>query len=291
MINQNKNWGITGAEGYLGKTLSNYLKERKQSIYCYSRKYSNKNKYELFFDLQLDLSAELFRNIDILIHCAYDFSKIERDEIYKLNVSGSIRLFEAAKKAGVKKIIMISTMSAFEGCKSIYGQAKLSLEKAAEKYGCIIIRPGLIYGKNAGGMIGALLKILKITPVIPVPGSNNILYLIHHDDLAELIFRIGMEEDENRVPSKVFIAAHPEGWRFKDIIYELSKKYWEYKYVIPIPSFFVFWLIRVIERLGIKFNFRSDSLISLLNQDKDPNFNSINLRGFNVRRFSVEGLI
>src|SRR2546423_1287959 len=80
---------------------------------------------------------------DALVHCAYDFTAVTRDEIWATNVRGAEKLFDAAARAGIAKLVCISTISAFEGCKSLYGQAKLEIERIAARHGALVIRPGL----------------------------------------------------------------------------------------------------------------------------------------------------
>ena len=76
-----------------------------------------------------------------LVHCAYDFKPLRWDEIRAVNVEGARKLFPAARAAGVEKIICISSISAYDGCRSLYGKAKLEIEKIALDNGALVIRP------------------------------------------------------------------------------------------------------------------------------------------------------
>ncbi len=86
------------------------------------------------FQLGSKIDPGFFQGADALIHCAWDMRATGWDEIHKTNVLGSIRLFEAAANEGVGKLTFISSISAFEGCQSMYGQAKLEVEEAVFKH-------------------------------------------------------------------------------------------------------------------------------------------------------------
>jgi hypothetical protein len=58
--------------------------------------------------------------------------------------------------AGVRRLVFISTISAFDGCRSFYGKGKLEVERITHSLGGWVIRPGLLYGEKPGGMLGRL---------------------------------------------------------------------------------------------------------------------------------------
>ena len=85
----------------------------------------------------------------MLIHCAYDFKLTNWKDIFYTNVVGSFKLFKLASEYRVKKIINISTMSAFKNAKSKYGKAKYLIEQKSKHYNVINIRCGLFNDKNS----------------------------------------------------------------------------------------------------------------------------------------------
>ena len=122
------------------------------------------------------------------MHCAYDFKPLRREEIRAVNVKGSRKLFQAARAADVGKIICISSISAYDGCCSLYGRAKLEIEKIALENGALVIRPGLVYGSGPGGMFGKLTTQVRKSSVIPMIGDGSqIQFLVHNGDLCAFI--------------------------------------------------------------------------------------------------------
>lgn len=286
-INKNIVFGITGANGYLGSSIKNYLVQNSFKVieYNHSLKKKDANVFQLTLNETID--PEIFKGVDILIHCAYDFKLAKWEDIYNINVLGSEKIFSDAKSSGIKKIIYISSMSAFEDCKSKYGKAKLMTEKSAIEQGCIVIRPGLIYGKNAGGMMGALNKILSI-PIIPLMGmGKQKLYLIHQNDLNEYILYLSFSEEKYGKP---IVAAYNKYKTFKEILKILALVKNKRRIFFPFPWQIFWFMLKFSEMLKIKIGFRSDSLISLVNQDPNPNFDTINKSKINLREFTVDSV-
>lgn len=173
--------GVTGANGYVGSQLRDHFSRQGWTVYSLVREQRwphPSSDLVIPFSLENGVDPARLRGIDVLVHCAYDFRATRWKEIYRTNVAGSLRLFEAAHEAGVKRIVLISTMSAFEGCASMYGRAKLEIERAAGGGDVAAVRPGLVYGQGAEGMVGALDRFVRVSRVAPIfGGGKQKLYL------------------------------------------------------------------------------------------------------------------
>lgn len=277
--------GVTGSKGYVGSIIAAALQKENFDVIHLIRPSPERTRTTKvrFFQLGEEPDPSLFQGIDVLIHCAYDFMASGREDVYRVNVHGTIRLFNAARNAGVKKIIYISTMSAFPGCRSVYGQAKMMVEAEAARHNAIIVRPGLVYGPSPGGMVGALNGALKL-PILPLVGmGHQMLYLIHENDLGAMIGRMVLESD---IPFGIpFIAANEWGFTFREILKILAAHRGRRVFFIPIPWFFLWLPLKVFEMLGLRIRLRSDSLISLINQERYPDFGPIKRFAFKFRKF------
>ena len=107
--------------------------------------------------------------MELLIHCAYDMTLTRRSDIKRVNVEGTRRLLRAAADAGVPRVIVLSSMSAYEGTTQMYGQAKLAIEgrRCRSVAGCSA-RPRI--RRSAGGMI-ALTRVTRL-PSSPFPSAD-----------------------------------------------------------------------------------------------------------------------
>ncbi len=275
---------ITGANGFVGSTIVDYLEKKKLIVCELGRKpyktIINKNftKYSLG-DL---INPYVFKDVDVFIHCAYDFKLRNWKEIHRTNVLGSIQILETAKNAGVKKIIFISSLSSFETAKSKYGKAKFSVEEKVKDF-THIIRPGLIYDENSRSLVGAFKRLIKISPIIPlISKGNQVVYTCHSEDLARLIWVI---IQTNKKITGPIVAANQQNLTFKKFLEVLSENNGKKRVFIRIPYFTLYAMLRIIESLSLNLGLRSDSLIALVNYNRNVYFTNTNKLGMEFRKF------
>jgi NAD dependent epimerase/dehydratase family enzyme len=161
--------------------------------------------------------------------------------------------------------------------------AKLEIEKVAAEVGAFVVRPGLVYGDPpSGGMFGALQRSAR-SAVIPIIGRGvQLQYLVHEDDLCEMLFQIIMGDF---IPSAPLVAAAPQGWQMRELLRVLSIAHHAKARFVQIPWCGVWLALKFPELLGIPLPFRSDSVISLVWQDPSPDFSLSAKWGFRFREF------
>jgi nucleoside-diphosphate-sugar epimerase len=238
------------------------------------------------FRLQERPSPANFVGVDVLIHCAYDFGAWGWKEIHSVNVEGTGRLFESASSSGVKRFVLISSISAFEGCRSLYGRGKLEAEVIAAAYGAVIIRPGLVFGPNPGGMMQALDRLAAFPFAVPMVGSGDaIQYVAHESDLVRLISAvIEHPSDAGVIPIS---AAHPGGISLREIMTAICLSRGRQPRFLTIPAEFIAGALSMAETMGFRGKFRRDSLVSLLHQNVCVDFSGIGSLGVSFRPFSL----
>jgi nucleoside-diphosphate-sugar epimerase len=263
---------ITGASGYLGSRVAAWMRAQGwQTVLLTSRPEVPIGPECVRYSLEGGVEPVALRGVDVLIHCAYDFGPAKRAEIERVNVEGSLRLFRTAGEAGVKRIIHVSSISAFPGCQSLYGRAKLRIEDELRKLNGISIRPGLIYGAEAGGMLGALKGAVAALPIVPLIGRGNWpMYLAHEEDVCRLIEAIASHEGP--LPDEPVTAASRRALMFKDILRDLGRAQGRNVVFLPIPWRLVWFGLRFFEVLGVRLRFRSDSLIGMVRGNPAPVF-------------------
>ena len=157
-------------------------------------------------------------DVEIVFHPAsiFDFST-PREIMEKVNVGGTENLCEVASKAGVKRLVLWSTMMIFgeEGhrdtpmtedsprtSKSIYASSKILQEDVALRYSregklpVTVIRPSIIYGpRSVYGLADIFIKAKRL-PFIPVvPNYKDRLCLIHVEDVAGAAYHLSQLEE------------------------------------------------------------------------------------------------
>lgn len=271
---------ITGTTGYIGGHLTRYLQDRGVQIIELKRTAPGEalSGNVVPFTLGQTVSPGAFDGVDILIHCAYDFTVNRWNDIKRINVDGTIQLFEAAATAGVKNMLFISTMSSFAGCRSLYGKAKFLVEQAGARLGVRSIRPGLVFDNaEPRGMVGALNSMITRTVLIPLVGNGEqIVYPCHIDDLAHMIYVLCLSADLAELPSVITVAAQT-GLTFREILLRLASAKGKQIHFFPIPYNLVLSGLQTLERMGVKSRLRSDSMIGLLNQNPQVDFSGLNM--------------
>ena len=276
---------ITGSNGYVGGCVKNYFAAHGWDILELTRS-PKAGTRAVKFQLGGEISPSVFENVGALVHCAYDFKPLRRDEIRAVNVAGSRKILEAARAAKITKIIFISSISAFAGCRSLYGDAKLEIEKIALYCGALVLRPGLVYGDGSGGMFGKLAAQIRNSSVIPMIGDGSqIQFLVHNEDLCAFIEKFAAGKIE--VAPQILTAANEQPWPFKKLLLEIARGLRRKPKFIPLPWRLVWLGFKSAEVCGLKLNFRSDSLFSLMNQNPAPDFSANSKVGLACRPFEI----
>jgi nucleoside-diphosphate-sugar epimerase len=287
-MNERKICAITGSNGYVGGCVKNYFTANGWEILELTRQ-PKPDSRAIKFQLGEEIAPQSLADANALVHCAYDFKPLRWQEIFAVNVEGSRKILEAAHAAGVKKIIYISSISAFDDCRSLYGKAKLEIEKIALKNGALVIRPGLVYGSGPGGMFGKLATQIRKSSVIPMIGDGSqIQFLIHNEDLCAFIEKFAAGKIE--IAPSILTAANERPWPFKQLLLEIARGLHKKPKFIPLPWRLVWLGLKSAEVCGLKLNFRSDSLVSLMNQNPSPDFSANSKAALICRPFEIEKL-
>ena len=285
MALENKICVLTGAHGFVGSQLRRHLERDGWRVIAWTRE-PEPGSGAVAFRLGQEVDPGLLKGARALVHCAYDFGPRRWGDIAAINVTGSQKLLEAARKAGVESVVFISSLSAFAGCRSLYGKAKLEIESAAQSVGAYVIRPGLVYGDSPGGMFGRLARQVRSSRFIPVLwGGQQGQYLLHAEDLGNLIQ--ACLDGRFPKPAEPITIAHEHRWELKEILGQVARAMGKRVSFVPVPWRCVWLALKSLELAGVQTNFRSDSLISMVYQDPCPAFASAKALGFGCRPFTL----
>ena len=103
-------------------------------------------------------------------------------------VANSCRLFEAARRAGVRRIVHISITNPSVDSPHPYFRGKALVERALEDSGVphTVLRPGILFGRD-GVLLNNIAWLLRHLPVFAVGGDGRYrVRPVHVDDLARL---------------------------------------------------------------------------------------------------------
>jgi nucleoside-diphosphate-sugar epimerase len=273
---------VTGANGYVGGIIAKALQPAAEVVRLV-RSPRDANDKAWSFETQTAATAEILQSAGVtcLIHAAWDMSANSYDELNRTCVQGSARLFEAARAAGIDNVAFISTISAFDGARSAYGRSKLRVEELCVRYGFSVFRLGLVCGKGDGGVFGNLRRVAKSARVIPMIGNGKSpQYLLPAQALGD-VMRRAVTGDFPRRRGPVTLAGR-EPVPFRDLLRILAGPARK-PLLLPIPWFFLYAGLRLAEALRLKLKFRSDSVISFVFQNKNPDFEPVRDLGIEIK--------
>lgn len=257
-------YAVTGANGQIGRYLVSYLRQRGNIVFELVRSINKAadEKYYRFFDLCEPNNIPSLKDIDVLIHPAYFFDLSDVEKYKVVNIDGTMALFEKAKNGGVKYAIFISTISAYEDAKSLYGKTKFQLEQRLRLYDNVaIIRPGLIFHHPLQGMAESLDRYIRKLRIVPVVGSGKqLIYPCLLDDLVKFIVTLSQKKP---IVRDVLVAASFAPITLMALIEYLSKRAKKNIFTLKIPFVFIFLVLKTLEKLRIPLVLHSDNLLGL----------------------------
>jgi nucleoside-diphosphate-sugar epimerase len=275
---------VTGANGYVGSIVTNGLAQAGFRVRRLVRK-PRPDSDDVRYEIGSGCSSEALDGVDVLVHCAYDFSVTSPTAIWQANVLGTRSLLSVAESSQVRRTIFISSMSAFPGTQQIYGRAKLASEMDAFARGMCAVRPGLVYGPHLGGMAGTLSRLTSL-PIVPLVGRNAYQFTVHEEDLRRAIVVLATAEV---VPSVPLGLAHREPVPFEYLLRSIASVEGDQKpRFIPVPWPPVYWGLRAAELTTVKLPVRADSLLGLVKSAGSvPNPDEVSRLDITFRPFSL----
>jgi NADH dehydrogenase len=190
---------VTGALGYSGKYIAKRLLEAGLDVRTITDSYNRPNPfgeavraYPFNFD-RPELLIESLRGAEVLYNTYWVRYNHEKLFSYSTAVNNTLTLFDAAKKAGVKRIVHVSITNPSEDSPLEYFSGKARLERALGESGMshAILRPAVFFGME-DMLINNIAWSLRNFPVFGVFGDGGYkLQPIHVMDMAELAFEQG----------------------------------------------------------------------------------------------------
>ncbi|MBI1403493.1 MAG: NAD(P)H-binding protein [Porphyrobacter sp.] len=185
---------LTGATGFVGSAVVEAALGAGHQLRALTRR--NQPPREGVEWVRGDLAdlpalADLCEGADAMVHVAGLTNTPDPADFEEANVTGTARVVEAMRTAGMKRLVFVSSLAAREPKLSAYGASKARAETVVEASGLdwTIIRPPAVYGPRDSDMLD-LFRAAK-WGVVPLPpgGATSI---IHSDDLARLLVTIAV---------------------------------------------------------------------------------------------------
>ena len=145
---------ITGGTGFVGRNLA----QRLDDVIVISRRSG--------IDItDVDALATAFEGCNAVAHCAGINREIGQQSFRRVHVDGTRAVVEAARRAGVQRIILVSFLRARPDCGSGYHESKWEAEEIVRAAGIphTILKFGMIYGPG-DHMVDHVTKAVRTLP-------------------------------------------------------------------------------------------------------------------------------
>ncbi|MFJ2369029.1 NAD(P)H-binding protein [Microbacterium sp. NPDC087665] len=132
---------ITGGTGFVGRHLAERLGAEQSVIVS--------RRTGVGLD-DVDALTAAFAGCDVVAHCAGINREIGDQTFQRVHVDGTRAVVEAARRAGVQRIVMVSFLRARPDCGSGYHESKWEAEEIIRHSGIdhTILKSGMIYGRG-----------------------------------------------------------------------------------------------------------------------------------------------
>jgi len=165
---------ITGATGFVGAHLTSRLESEGHELLLIARRSKNDARFRISDLSDTEQLQELFTGCEAVAHCAGINRELGEQTFARVHVEGTRNVVEAAKAAGVEKIVLMSFLRARPDCGSPYHESKWEAEEIVRNSGLdyTILKAGVVYGRG-DHMLDHLSHALHTFPVFGLVGMKE----------------------------------------------------------------------------------------------------------------------
>ncbi len=231
---------VTGAFGYSGRYIAARLLKRGVAVRTLTNSVDRQNPFggkvqaePFHFEHHGKMVAAL-AGTEVLYN-TYWVRFNHDDFTYRAAVENTLKLFAAAREAGVGRVVHISITNPSEESELEYFRGKARLERLLSESGLSysILRPAVLFGKE-DILVNNIAWVLRRLPVFGVFGDGEYrLQPIFVDDLAELAVREGAARG-----NRVIDAIGPETFTFRALVRTIGESIGKRRPIISVsPGF------------------------------------------------------
>ena len=257
---------ITGANGFIGTAvIKRLLADRNEHVRAAVRTTSQAFSEVIEVCEGMDLSKNLdwtqaLQNIDVVVHCGarvhvmHDTSADPLSDFRKINTEGTLNLARQAQAAGVKRFIFLSSLgvngesTTGAPCKADDTphphapdtQSKLEAETGLTelarggRMSVVTIRPPLVYGPNATGNFGSLMRAVNKRLPLPLGSIANKRSFVFLDNLVDMIICCVLHPN---AANQTFLVSDDEDLSTTQLLRKIGNALGKPTLLLPVPTF------------------------------------------------------
>lgn len=230
---------VTGAFGFSGNYIARRLLAAGRTVRTLTNSLHRENPFNGRIEAHpydFDDSEKLIASLQgaSVLYNNYWVRFNHRDFSYRRAVENSLKLFDAAKKAGIRRIVHVSITNPSLDSPFEYFSGKARLEEAIISSGLsyAILRPAVLFGRE-DILINNIAWFLRRFPAFGVFGDGSYkLQPIYVDDLAELAVEQGAKQE-----NVIMDAIGPETFTYRELAEEIGKAIGKQRPILSVPPF------------------------------------------------------
>ena len=259
---------LTGATGFIGQYLLRELPKRGHRLRMLLRRPASVpmlTASAVIGDLARpqNMSAAL-EGVDAVIHSAglaHGMSGVPEDDYRVFNTEATIGLARAARRAGAKRFVFLSSIRAQCGPTSdtvlteaveprptdAYGRSKLAAERGLAELDLdwVSLRAVLVYGPGVKGNMAQLMRLARSPFPLPLASLRARRSLLALENLSAAIEAVLAAPGTLR---RVVIAADPQALTVAEMIAAMRRGLGRQPHVFPLPAALIELLLRAAGR-------------------------------------------
>jgi NADH dehydrogenase len=245
---------ITGGTGFIGGHLARRLVADGHEVVLVSRGAGDENEPRGTSGVTLapsDLSSvagltAAFAGCDAVAHCSGINRELGSQTYQKVHVDGTRHVVEAAKKAGVRRIALMSFLRARPDCGSPYHESKWAAEEIVRNCGLdfTIVKAGMVYGCG-DHMLDHLSHAFHTIPLLATVGfRQKAIRPLAVDDLTHVLRAALIDA---RLPRKTIALTGAEELYLSEAARRVAHVLGRHVWIFPAPLWFHYVLAQLCE--------------------------------------------
>lgn len=236
---------ITGGTGFVGRHLTRALLQARHEVVLLARGRDTRDLSTrslpgvTFLTIGTDSADELaraFAGCHAVAHCAGINREIGAQTYTRVHVEGTRHVVEAAERAGVSKVALLSFIRARPDCGSAYHESKWEGEKIVRASGLdyTILKAGMTYG-SGDHMLDHLSHALHTLPFFATVGLRE--KTIRPVAIEDVVRILSASLTQGHLSRQTVAVLGPKPMRLSDAVRQLARLLHRRVLVFPLPLF------------------------------------------------------
>ena len=233
---------VFGGTGFVGRRVVRYLRDSGTRVRVVSRHRGlgeDDGIEQIAADAHDERSVEAaVAGADGVVNAISLYVEHGRDTFHSVHVETAAKIARAARRAGIRRFVHVSGISADTASPSPYIRSRGEGEAAVQTAfpGAVIVRPAVMFASD-DAFLTTILRLLRSLPAYPIFGDGKTrLQPVYVDDVAAAIAQILRQSQK---PYPVYELAGPRIYSYEELLRTIARIAGLRPVLMRVP--FAFW--------------------------------------------------